>query len=99
MYLFTSESVSAGHPDKIADQISDLILDYFFEKDVNSRVAAESFVTPFKIIIAGEIRSNFVPDYKDIENRIRILIKDIGYIVGKLLGGKKLIKFRKDQLF
>jgi len=93
MYLFTSESVSAGHPDKIADQISDLILDYFFEKDVNSRVAAESFVTPFKIIIAGEIRSNFVPDYKDIENRIRILIKDIGYIVGKFSYDKIAIEF------
>ncbi|MFT5795350.1 MAG: S-adenosylmethionine synthetase [Ulvibacter sp.] len=93
MYLFTSESVSAGHPDKIADQISDLILDYFFEKDVNSRVAAESFVTPFKIIIAGEIRSNFIPDYQDIENRIRTLIKDIGYIVGKFSYDKIAIEF------
>jgi S-adenosylmethionine synthetase len=93
MYLFTSESVSAGHPDKIADQISDLILDYFLEKDFNSRVAAESFVTPFKIVISGEIRSNFEPDYQDIENKIRNLIKDIGYINGKFSYDKIAIEF------
>ena len=93
MYLFTSESVSAGHQDKIADQISDLILDYFLEKDFNSIVAAESFVTPFKIVISGEIRSNFEPDYQDIENKIRNLIKDIGYINGKFSYDKIAIEF------
>jgi len=93
MYLFTSESVSAGHPDKIADQISDLILDYFFEIDSTARVAAESFVTPFKIIIAGEIRANFEPNYQEIENRIRNLIKEIGYISGKFTYDKIAIEF------
>ena len=93
MYLFTSESVSAGNQDKIADQISDLILDYFLEKDFNSRVASESFVTPFKIVISGEIRSNFEPDYQDIENKIRNLIKDIGYINGKFSYDKIAIEF------
>lgn len=83
MYLFTSESVSAGHPDKIADQISDLILDYFIENDSNCRVAAETFVTPFKIVIAGEINSIFSPNYQILENKIRNLIKEIGYISGK----------------
>lgn len=93
MYLFTSESVSAGHPDKIADQISDLILDYFFEQDPNARVAAESFVTPFKIVIAGEIRANFEPNYQEIEQRIRNLIKEIGYISGKFTYDKIAIEF------
>lgn len=93
MYLFTSESVSAGHPDKIADQISDLILDYFFEIDSTARVAAESFITPFKIIIAGEIRANFEPNYQEIENRIRNLIKKIGYISGKFTYDKIAIEF------
>tara|TARA_Y100000389_G_scaffold204519_1_gene257660 strand:+ start:3524 stop:4675 length:1152 start_codon:yes stop_codon:yes gene_type:complete len=93
MYLFTSESVSAGHPDKIADQISDLILDYFFEKDSDARVAAESFVTPSKIIIAGEIRTNYIPDYKIIESRIRNLIREIGYVEGKFSYDKVAIEF------
>jgi S-adenosylmethionine synthetase len=93
MYLFTSESVSAGHPDKIADQISDLILDYFFETDPTARVAAESFVTPFKIVIAGEIRANFEPNYQEIEKRIRNLIKEIGYISGKFTYDKIAIEF------
>ena len=48
MHYFTSESVSPGHPDKIADQLSDLCLDYFLEKDSNARVAVETFVTPKK---------------------------------------------------
>jgi S-adenosylmethionine synthetase len=93
MFLFTSESVSSGHPDKIADQISDLILDYFLEKDSNSRVAAESFVTPFKIVIAGEFRSNFEIDYQEIEKRIRSLIKIIGYVSGKFTYDKIAIEF------
>ncbi len=79
-YLFTSESVAAGHPDKIADQISDLILDYHLKKDKNARVAAEVFVTPKKIIISGETRSNFHLDLSDLEIKIRKLIKTIGYI-------------------
>ncbi len=83
MYYFTSESVSRGHPDKIADQISDLVLDYFLQRDSNARVAAETLVTPFKIVVAGEVRANFTPSHKDLENKIRGLIKDIGYVSGK----------------
>ena len=83
MYYFTSESVSRGHPDKIADQISDLILDYFLAKDSGARVAAEVLVTPFKIVIAGEVRANFTPSHEELERKIRNLIKDIGYIKGK----------------
>ena len=81
-YLFTSESVSHGHPDKIADQISDLILDYFLENDQDARVAAESFVTPKRIIISGEVSCNFVWEKKIIEKKIRELIKKIGYVDG-----------------
>ena len=81
-YLFTSESVSAGHPDKIADQISDLVLDYFLTQDITSRVAAETFVTPKRIILAGEFRANFAFDSADLEQQIHNLIKEIGYISG-----------------
>ena len=83
MHYFTSESVSRGHPDKIADQISDLILDYFIAQDENARVAAEAFITPSKIIVAGEVKSNFNPSYNILEKKIRELIKGIGYISGK----------------
>ena len=75
MSLFTSESVSHGHPDKIADQISDLILDFLLEKDKCARVAVETFVTPRKIIIAGEVRTAVKPDHKEIERSVRSLIK------------------------
>ncbi len=83
MHYFTSESVSRGHPDKIADQISDLILDYFLARDPNARVAAETLTTPFKIVIAGEVRANFTPSHEDLEREIRKLIKTIGYDKGK----------------
>jgi S-adenosylmethionine synthetase len=81
-YLFTSESVSHGHPDKIADQISDLVLDYFLTIDKNARVAAESFVTPKRIILAGEVSCQAAWQQEVIEQKIRELIKDIGYIDG-----------------
>ncbi len=83
MHLFTSESVSRGHPDKVADQISDLVLDYFLQRDGGARVAAETLVTPFKVVLAGEFRANFTLSHKDLENNIRELIKDIGYVSGK----------------
>lgn len=82
MYYFTSESVSPGHPDKIADQISDLCLDYFLEKDPSARVAAETFVTPKKIVLAGEFRSTFSPDLKELDAKIRQAIREIGYSSG-----------------
>ena len=57
-YLFTSESVSEGHPDKVADQISDAIIDNFLAFDKNSKVACETLVTTGQVILAGEVKSN-----------------------------------------
>ena len=75
-YLFTSESVSEGHPDKIADQISDAILDNYLAFDPQSKVACETFVTTGQVIIGGEVHSQASPDHHKI---IRNLISDIGY--------------------
>ncbi|MBK9383973.1 MAG: methionine adenosyltransferase [Planctomycetes bacterium] len=74
--LFTSESVSAGHPDKVCDQISDAILDAHLAEDPRSRVACETLVTTGLVVIAGEITSNARPSYADIA---RATIKAIGY--------------------
>lgn len=79
--LFTSESVSEGHPDKLCDQISDAILDYCLAKDPNSRVACECFVTTEKLIIGGEITSSAKPDYERIA---RDVMRNIGYTDKKL---------------
>ncbi|AWD32749.1 S-adenosylmethionine synthase [Candidatus Kinetoplastibacterium sorsogonicusi] len=75
-FLFTSESVSEGHPDKIADQISDAILDAIIEKDIKSRVAAETLCNNEFIVLAGEITTNTNIDYEQI---VRNTIKNIGY--------------------
>ncbi len=75
-YLFSSESVSEGHPDKIADQISDAILDNYLAFDQQSKVACETFVTTGQVIIGGEVHSNAHPDHQKI---IRGVIRDIGY--------------------
>ncbi|MBP6219206.1 MAG: methionine adenosyltransferase [Oligoflexales bacterium] len=75
-YLFTSESVSAGHPDKIADQISDRILDAILEKDRDARVACETLVKTGLVVIAGEVTTNSRLDYAELA---RETIKDIGY--------------------
>ena len=74
--LFTSESVTEGHPDKIADQISDAILDAMLEKDPNSRVACETTVTTGLVLVVGEISTNA---YVDIQSVVRGTIKKIGY--------------------
>jgi S-adenosylmethionine synthetase len=74
--LFTSESVSEGHPDKMADQISDAILDAIIKDDPESRVAAETMVKTGMVVIAGEVRTN---TYVDLENIVRNVIIDIGY--------------------
>src|SRR5919201_2029300 len=79
-YLFTSESVTEGHPDKIADQISDSILDAIIAKDPTSRVACETLVTTGLAIVAGEITTNAVIDYQDV---VRSTIKEVGYTRGK----------------
>ncbi|MCE2716206.1 MAG: methionine adenosyltransferase [Pseudomonadota bacterium] len=78
-YLFTSESVSAGHPDKVCDQISDLIVDMYLEQDPESRLAIETLATTNRVVIAGEYRSTANIKKSDIENAIRELIKEIGY--------------------
>ena len=75
-YLFTSESVSEGHPDKVADQISDAILDSILEKDKLSRVACESLVTTGMVLIAGEITTS---GWVDMPHVVRETIKEIGY--------------------
>lgn len=75
-YLFSSESVSEGHPDKVADQISDAILDQFLAYDDHARVACESFVTTGQVVIMGEVRSDV---YIDLQTIARNTIKRIGY--------------------
>lgn len=75
-YLFSSESVSEGHPDKVADQISDTILDQFLAYDEHARVAVETLVTTGQVIIAGEVRS---AEYIDLQTIARKTIKRIGY--------------------
>lgn len=75
-YLFSSESVSEGHPDKVSDQISDAILDNFLVKDANSKVACETLVTTGQVVISGEVRSNA---YIDVQRIARDVINRIGY--------------------
>jgi S-adenosylmethionine synthetase len=75
-YLFTSESVSEGHPDKIADQVSDAILDAALSGDPDSRVACEAFTTTGMVLVGGEISSNAVIDVQDV---VRSTVKEIGY--------------------
>ncbi|MDR1883317.1 MAG: methionine adenosyltransferase [Prevotella sp.] len=75
-YLFTSESVSEGHPDKVADQISDSLLDEFLAYDANSKVACETLVTTGQVLLAGEVKSKA---YIDIPETVRKVIKRIGY--------------------
>src|SRR4249920_432854 len=75
-YLFTSESVSEGHPDKVADQISDAILDNMLAQDAHSRVACETLVTTGQVVVAGEITTKA---YVDIHEVVRETIQKIGY--------------------
>ena len=75
-YIFTSESVSEGHPDKVCDQISDAILDSYLEQDPNSRVACETLIKNNTVIVAGEITSSGTPN---IEEVIRNTVNEIGY--------------------
>ena len=65
-YLFTSESVSEGHPDKVADQISDALLDEFLAYDKNSKVACETLVTTGQVVLAGEVKSRTNVDVQDV---------------------------------
>ncbi|MBV1690235.1 methionine adenosyltransferase [Novosphingobium sp. G106] len=86
-YLFTSESVSEGHPDKVSDQISDAIVDLFLSKDPEARIACETLTTTQKVVLAGEIRCKGVYEngqwapgaLEEIEATVRQVVKDIGY--------------------
>ncbi|MBT8299298.1 MAG: methionine adenosyltransferase [Maribacter sp.] len=79
-YLFTSESVSEGHPDKVADQISDALLDHFLAFDPESKVACETLVTTGQVVLAGEVKSH---TYLDVQNIARGVINKIGYTKGE----------------
>ncbi|MDC6365791.1 MULTISPECIES: methionine adenosyltransferase [Flavobacteriaceae] len=79
-YLFTSESVSEGHPDKVADQISDALLDHFLAFDPNSKVACETLVTTGQVVLAGEVKSD---TYLDVQHIAREVINKIGYTKGE----------------
>lgn len=78
-YLFTSESVSEGHPDKVCDQVSDAVLDAMLKDDPNSRVACECFATTGMILVGGEITTE---TYVDLQSLVRSVIEDIGYTKG-----------------
>src|SRR3569833_2551809 len=75
-YLFTSESVSEGHPDKVADQISDALIDNFLAFDPQSKVACETLVTTGQVVLAGEVKSKA---YLDVQEIARGVIRKIGY--------------------
>src|SRR5512137_2941043 len=75
-YLFTSESVSEGHPDKVADQISDALLDEFLRYDPNSKVACETLVTTGLVVCAGEVKTD---GWVDIQETVRKTLTKIGY--------------------
>ncbi|MFI5203618.1 MAG: methionine adenosyltransferase [Flavobacteriales bacterium] len=75
-YYFTSESVSEGHPDKVADQISDALIDYFLAYDASSKVACETLVTTGQVVLAGEVKSEA---YLDVQDIAREVIREIGY--------------------
>jgi len=77
-FLFTSESVSEGHPDKVCDRISDMVVDSYLSKDPVSRVACETLATTNKVILAGEVRGPKV-EKEELINKVRNCIKDIGY--------------------
>ena len=78
-YLFTSESVTEGHPDKVCDQISDAFVDAYIDQDPDSRVAVEAMVTTDFVAVCGEVTTRASLDKKDQENLIRQVIRDIGY--------------------
>jgi S-adenosylmethionine synthetase len=81
-YYFTSESVSEGHPDKVADQISDALLDEFLRQDPHSRVACETLVTTGLCVVAGEVKTS---GYVDIQETVRRVIREIGYTKGEYM--------------
>lgn len=81
-YLFTSESVSEGHPDKVADQISDAVLDAIISEDKNARVACETFVTTGQVVVGGEVTTK---KYIEVPDLVRGVVRDIGYTKGEYM--------------
>ena len=81
-YLFTSESVSEGHPDKVADQISDALLDEFLRVDPESKVACETLVTTGLVVLSGEVKTT---GYVDVQSVARRVIEAIGYTRGEYM--------------
>lgn len=81
-YFFTSESVSEGHPDKVADQISDALIDHFLAFDATSKVACETLVTTGQVVLAGEVKSS---TYLDVQKIARETINKIGYTKGEYM--------------
>ena len=79
-YLFTSESVSMGHPDKVADQISDAVLDFCLSQDPMSRVACETLVTTDLVVVAGEITTRAQLSPETVEKLVRDTVREIGYV-------------------
>ena len=104
-YLFTSESVSEGHPDKVSDQISDAIVDLFLSKDPEARVACETLTTTQKVVLAGEIRGKGIMDAsgnwapgveQEIEDTVREVVKDF---VDSHYGNKDCMMYRDIREF
>src|SRR5438552_2959411 len=83
-YLFTSESVSMGHPDKVADQISDAVLDHCLSADKESRVACETLVTTDLVVVAGEITSKADLSPAVVDKIVRDTVREIGYVDPKI---------------
>ena len=77
-YLFTSESVSEGHPDKVCDRISDMVVDSYISEDPSSKVACETLATTNRVVLAGEVRGANISK-EELLNKVRECIKDIGY--------------------
>ncbi|MBT4922819.1 MAG: methionine adenosyltransferase [Rickettsiales bacterium] len=96
-YLFTSESVSHGHPDKVCDQISDMILDLYLSQDSNAKVAAEAVAAYNKVFISGEIGSKVTIPDNVIEQEIRNLIRKIGYVEGSFGADNVEIEIRLNK--
>jgi len=90
-YIFTSESVSEGHPDKVCDQISDAILDAYLKEDPDSRVACETLIKNNIVVVAGEITSKGNPDLEPV---IRNTINSIGYDNDDLDLMDQIVKFK-----
>ena len=98
-YLFTSESVSEGHPDKVSDLISDTVVDLMINKDPYCRVACETLVTTNKVVIAGEYRLDIDTSklFKEIDDKIRLAIKKIGYEQSGFHWEKIKMKIKKRE--